>query len=202
MSTATSGTGANTGSTTTVLNGRILAPNALTAGYAARAFNIFYPSNSVANSYNFGTQSGHSARIYSAYWGSTVVGVTLRCVLGRMSGGVPVPSTLAVRGYGWEWSFASRTLSIIAHDGTTLTTTAVTFNPVASLCYEITAMSNGAGTISLFVDGTLLGTSSGGPTTNTSVSNMWWQTEIQNLVTAGSQIDYYIQNPKVFTTNG
>jgi hypothetical protein len=202
MTSGTSGTGANAGSTTTVLSGRLAAPSALTAGYATRGFNTYYHSNSVAASYNFGKPSGHSARIYSASWGSTVVGVTLRCVLGRMSVVIPVPSTLAARGYGWEWSFASRTLSIIAHNGSTLTTTAVTFNPSAYMCYEITALSDGAGTISLFVDGTLLGTSSGGPTTNTAVSQMWWQTEIQNEVTAVSQLDYHIQNPKVYTTNG
>ena len=93
-------------------------------------------------------------------------------------------------------------MNIIAHDGTTLTTTAVTWDPLVQRTYEIMALSNGAGTISLYVDGTLLGTSSGGPTTSNGAGPVWWQTEIQNEATAGSQLDFFFQNPKVYTTNG
>jgi hypothetical protein len=196
------GTGANASSTYTALNGRLLAPSAATAGYASRGFNLFYPSNTTPAGYNFGTASGHSIRAFNSAWGSTVAGVKMRSVFGRMGAGLPAPATLAVRGYGWEWSFSTKVMSIIAHDGTTLTTTAVTWVPVGSRTYEIMALSNGAGTISLYVDGTLLGTSSGGPTTTSSASQLWWQTEIQNEATAGAQLDFYFQNPKVFTTNG
>jgi hypothetical protein len=58
------------------------------------------------------------------------------------------------------------------------------------------------GTISLYVDGVLLGTSTGGPTTASGTSNVWWKTEIQNEATAGAQLDFFFQNPKMFTTNG
>jgi hypothetical protein len=93
-------------------------------------------------------------------------------------------------------------LSIIAHDGTTLTTTSVTWVPLANRNYEITTTSSGTGTISLYVDGALLGTSSGGPTTFSATGQLWWQTEIQNEVTATAQREFYFQNPKVYTTNG
>jgi hypothetical protein len=93
-------------------------------------------------------------------------------------------------------------MNIIAHNGSALTTTAVSWNPVNQRTYEIMAVSNGAGTISLFVDGALLGTSSGGPTDTNATSIIWWQAEIQNESTAGGQLEFNYQNPKVYTTNG
>ena len=127
----------------------------------------------------------------------------MRSVFGRRLNTFPIPATLAERGYGWEWDWSTRTLNIIAHDGTTLTTTPVTFNPLGSRTYEIIATSSGAGTISLYVDGVLLGTSSGGPAVNVNSSQLlWWQIEIQNEATATAQLDLFFQNPKVYTTNG
>jgi hypothetical protein len=93
-------------------------------------------------------------------------------------------------------------MNIIAFNtATSLTTTPVTWNPINQRTYEITCTSDGAGTISLYVDGTLLGTSSGGPT-GVATNQVWWQHEIQNEATAGSQVTTYYQNPKLYTTNG
>jgi hypothetical protein len=204
LASGTSGTGATTSSSIFTLSGTLTAPNAATAGYATRGFLLHYPSNAGTTSYNYGTPSGHSVRLYSASLGSTVAGVKARAVFGRYNVLISAAATLAVRGYGWEWDFSTRTMNIIAHNGTTLTTTAVTWNPASSRNYEVTSTSDGAGTISLYVDGTLLGTSSGGPTGlfNLSSNFLWWQAEIQNEVTAGSQISVQLTNPKVYTTNG
>jgi hypothetical protein len=204
LSSLASGTGSNIGSSYTAMSGRLLAPSAATAGYATRGFMLHFPSNnaSAGAAYNFSTESGHAVRVFAGGWSSTAAGVKMRGVFGRMSGTIPVPATLAARAYGWEWNWASRTMNIIAHNGTTLTTTAVTWNPISSRTYEITCTSNGAGTISLYVDGVLLGTSSGGPTGLNNASNLWWQLEIQNEATAGAQFDCNYQNPKVYTTNG
>jgi len=199
---SSSGTGANVNSGVTVLKGDLIAPNALTAGYATRALAVQFPSNTITQAYNFSTVSGHSVKIYALGWNSVVTGVKMRAIWGRTSGGVPAPSTLAVKGYGWEWDFATSTLSIIAHNGTTLTTTAVTFTPVSGRSYEITAISNGAGTISLYVDGVFLGTSSGGPTGTGAGSVNWWQMEIQNEATATAQVSITYHNPKLITYNG
>ena len=203
LSTLSAGLGSNTGSTISALNGRLLAPNASTAGYASRGFTLYMPANSGSSSVNYSTPSGHSTRVFTVYWGTTVAGVKMRSVFGRRNNTLPVPATLSDRAYGWEWDFSSRTMNIIAHNGTTLTTTAVTWNPANGRTYEIICISDGAGTISLYVDGTLLGTSSGGPTGSlNSTSPVWWQTEIENEATAASQLDFYFQNPKVYTTNG
>lgn len=199
--TGSSGTGSNTGSSVTTISARLLAPISLNAGYATRGFTTHFLSNSLATAYNYSTASGHAVRVLTA-WSSTITGVKIRGVFGRMSASIPIPGTLAARGYGWEWDFSTRTMNIIAHNGTTLTTTPVTWNPAATRNYEITSISDGAGTISLYVDGVLLGTSSGGPTGNISVQIPWWQIEIENEATATSQMDLFFQNPKLFTTNG
>ncbi len=204
LSAGSSGTGSNANSGVTSLNGNLIAPNISTAGYATRGFNLYGLSNS--NSYyNFGTESGHSVRLTTASWATTITAVKLRSVLGRAGNSLPVPGTLAARSYGWEWDFSTKVMSIIAHNGTTLTTTALTtaFVPVANRTYEIVTLSDGAGNISLYVDGTLLGTSTGGPTGN-AASFVWWQAEIENTSTSASAGNTTItyQNPKVFTTNG
>jgi len=201
LSGSTSGTGANVNSGVTALKADLISPNALTAGYATRAFALLFTSSTLSQGYNFSTVSGHSVKIYAA-WQSVVTGVKIRAIFGRSNAGVPPPSTLALKGYGWEYDFATSTLSIIAHNGTTLTTTAVTFTPTSLRSYEITAISNGAGTISLYVEGVLLGTSSGGPTAASAATTIWWQVEIQNEITATAQASITYHNPKLITYNG
>jgi hypothetical protein len=202
LSAGSSGTGANTGSTVTSLNGLLIAPNATTAGYASRGFSLYFPSNSVNAGYNYGTESGHSVKVYSTAWASTVTGVKMRAVFGRMATTLPVPGTLAARGYGWEWDYSTKVISIIAHNGTSLTTTAQTWTPVSSRNYDIAVYHNGSGTISLYIDGTLIGTGTGGPTTTSTTNQIWWQMEIENQATAGSQQTIAYSNPKLITTNG
>ena len=197
------GTGANIGSGYTILNGRLLAPLALTLGYASRGFTLQYGSNAGNAAVNYGTASGHAVRVYTQQWGNTVAGVKMRGIFGRRGGSIPAPAPLAERGYGWEWDFSTRTMRILAHNGTTLTNPSVTWNPSVGRTYEIMVTSSGTGTISLYIDNTLMGTTTGGP--NDLIGNsapVWWQTEIQNEVTAGGQLDFLFQNPKLYNTNG
>ena len=202
LAAASSGTGANVNSGVTVLKGDLISPNTGIAGYATRAFTLLYHSNTLTAAYNFSTPSGHAVRIYSTQWTSTITGVKLRAVFGRTGAALPVPATLAVKGYGWEWDFSTQTMNIIAFNtGTGLTTTPVTWTP-ANRTYEISVTSNGAGTISLYVDGVLLGTSSGGPTGGSSGFPVWWQQEIQSEATSSAQATIVYHNPKLFTTNG
>jgi hypothetical protein len=202
LSSAVSGTGANAGSSVTSLNGNLIAPNSTTAGYATRGFTLSFPSNSVNAGYNYGTASGHSVRVYYAGWATAVTGVKMRAVFGRMGGTLPTPGTLASRGYGWEWDFSTKVISIIAHNGTSLTTTAQTWTPVSFRTYEITVTSNGSGTVSLYIDGTLIGTGTGAPTDTNATAQLWWQMEIENQATAASQQTITYSNPKIITSNG
>jgi hypothetical protein len=197
------GTGSNIGSSYTVQDGLLISPNALTAGYASRGFTIQRPSNAANAAYNYGLPSGHSVRVYTALWESTITGAKMRAVFGRQGGSIPTPTTLAERGYGWEWDWATKTMSIIAHNGTTLTTTPVTWVPLLGRNYEICAISNGLGTVSLYIEGILIGTGIGAPNALIGNGGPWhWQLELENLVTATAQTQCNFQNPKVFTTNG
>lgn len=202
-SSVVSGAGANIGSGYTAMDGRLLAPSAALAGYACRGFTVQRPTNSTASGYNYGKVSGHAVRVYSTSWENTTTGVKMRATFGRAGNSIPTPTTLAERGYGWEWDWGTKTMNIIAHNGTTLTTTPVTWTPLLQRNYEITAVSNGLGTVSLYVDGVLLGTGTGAPTVAIgNIGSIWWQLEIENLIGASAQVDCYWQNPKVFTTNG
>lgn len=203
LTASTLGTGANASSTISSLNGTLISPNAGVAGYATRGFTIGITSNSAGTVHNFSTESGHNTKVYSNAWGSTLTAVKIRGVFGRT--GITQVGNLAVKGYGWEWDWATRVMSIIAHNGTTLTTTALTtpFVPLSGRSYEISALSNGAGTISVYIDGTLMGTTTGGPTGYSAGNLIFWQQEIENTSTsAPGGTSCHISNPKVFTTNG
>ena len=104
-----------------------------------------------------------SWRIQITAWGASTNG------RGRFYVGVPaqISTALANRGFGFEIN-ASRQVQIVAHDGTTLTTSAVvtTFSPSGTLFTLIRVRSDGAGNVSLYVDEVLVGTTTGGPTTS------------------------------------
>jgi hypothetical protein len=203
LSTATSGTGANASSTVSSLNATLIAPNVGIAGYATRGFTLGLTSNSSGTVHNFSTESGHNTKVYSNAWGSTLTAVKIRGVFGRTS--LSSVGNLAIKGYGWEWDWSARVMSIIAHNGTTLTTTALTtaFVPASGRSYEISALSDGAGNISVYIDGTLMGTTTGGPTGYSASNFIYWQQEIENTsASAPGGSSCHISNPKVFTTNG
>jgi len=101
-------------------------------------------------------------------------GVTHRITLGKEASG----GTLTTRGIGVDIAAANSFIKILAHNGTTLTTTDSTY-PIssinqASVVRQICVLSYGNGTVELFVDGVSYGTSSGGPTTvGTSTQNRY-----------------------------
>lgn len=203
LSANNSGTGSNSGSGVTSLNGSLIAPNTLTAGYASRGLSLAFPSNSISDGYNYGTISGHAVRV-KAGWETTATGVKMRAVFGRMAAVLPTPATLASRGYGWEWDFGTKAISIIAHNGTSLTSTAQSWTPIANRTYTIMCTTDGAGNVSLYIDNILIGTITGAATNAVGASSpLWWQIEIDQLVTAtAANTSIVYSNPKVITTNG
>jgi hypothetical protein len=198
-----SGAGASSTSGATALSGTLQAPNTLTAGYASRGFTLAFPSNSVGDGYNYGTISGHAVRV-KALWETTITGVKIRAVFGRMSATLPVPATLASRGYGWEWDWGTKTISIIAHNGTSLTSTAQTWTPSSSRTYTIMCTTDVAGNVSLYIDNVFIGTITGNATSTVGASTqIWWQIEMeQSVTTTANQTQIIFSNPKVITTNG
>jgi hypothetical protein len=204
MSAAQSGTGATSspaGSSITPMFISLQAPNASTTGYAAKGIIIGAPSLTNALSIDWSKPMAHSCRLYSGTLGTAKTDVKIRGVIGRDGNTFQVPSTLAVRGFGWEFDHFTGVLSAIAHNGSTLTTTAVTFTANNFRSYDITSYSDGAGNISIYVNGVLAGTGTGGPTGILSVTNVWVQWEIENTsALSPANTSCSMGNPKVITT--
>ena len=86
---------------------------------------------------------------------------------------------LARRGYGWRATggAGTRYLSLEVHDGTTLTSVTSTY-AVSTVAFDWDLISDGAGTVTLYVNGTQVATTTGGPTGLTNVTPAVWQEEV------------------------
>jgi hypothetical protein len=97
--------------------------------------------------------------------------------------GVPqqIGTALAVRGFGFEIN-ASRQVQIVAHDGTTLTTSGVVATiPTSGVFFTLMRVrSDGAGNVSLYIDEVLVGTTTGGPTTSGAQNQCGIHAEVSN----------------------
>jgi hypothetical protein len=126
----------------------------------------------------FGQQISVTTRINITAWAATTSGYAYVF----FGVGQQIGATLSNRGFGFIIDNA-RGIKIVAHDGTTLTTgssvgtAAVSGSPY----YETYRMvSDGAGTVSLYRDSVLLGSVSGGPTTDGSNNQSAIHVEIGN----------------------
>lgn len=84
----------------------------------------------------------------------------VRLQWGRLSNATDL-ADLDARGYGVK--ITDLALAGLAHNGTTLTTTATLATLVANRAYMLVIVSDGAGNIEWFLDGVSIGTSAGGP---------------------------------------
>lgn len=87
---------------------------------------------------------------------------------------------LARRGYGWRATGGSapRYLTLEAHNGTTLTSVTSTHAVTEGVAFDWDLISNGSGTVTLYVNGTQVATTTGGPTGSTNVTPVVWQEEV------------------------
>jgi hypothetical protein len=160
---ATSGTGASTQNyyAASIYSG----PNASVVGYGGAYADTggFWSSGNAYTTPDWSKVAGFSVMAYrpSIGFGS---GNTIRITLGKSSSG----GTLSTRGIGIDIAPANTYVKILAHNGTTLTTTDSTMlvTAYANLSTRnITVVSYGNGTVEFFMNGVSYGTSSGGPTT-------------------------------------
>lgn len=94
---------------------------------------------------------------------ATVGSVGARILVGKAA--APSAGALATHGFGFEVD-ANLALFGVAHDGSTLDTVDLSTTLSINQVYDLVAVSDGAGNVSFYVNGTLAGTSSGGPTAN------------------------------------
>lgn len=87
---------------------------------------------------------------------------------------------LTRRGYGWSATggTAPRYLTLEVHNGTTLTSVASTYAITNGVAFDWDLISDGAGTVTLYVNGTQVATTTGGPTGSSNVTTVVWQEEV------------------------
>lgn len=95
---------------------------------------------------------------------------------------------LTRRGYGWRCTggAGSRFLTLEVHDGTTLTSVTSTYAAISAVAFDWDLISDGAGTVTLYVNGTQVATTTGGPTGLTNVTPVVWQEEVATSAAATS----------------
>jgi hypothetical protein len=198
--TATSGTGAtytNVPPDFGYLNG----PNVNTAGFCQKGIQMFARSNS---SYGFNyTKEMRIACKMAANWNGTFTGITYTLIqrLGNSGNGA-----LAGVGFGISINMATKVLSILAHNGTTLTTKttswAVPFAGIASVDFMV--KSDGTGTVYAYADGVLIDSTTGMSTATTSANtSMFAAVEINSAGgTSTANAIGYISNLRTFVAHG
>jgi hypothetical protein len=112
---------------------------------------------------------------------------------------------LTRRGFGWKMigGAGSRFLLLQVHNGTTLTSVTSSYAVTANIAFDWDVESDGAGNVTLYVNGTSVATSSAGPTGLVSQTSAIWQEEMQAAAalaspfndTAHSRGRYIIINP-------
>jgi hypothetical protein len=119
-----------------------------------------------------------------------------RFSIGKISG--TDASDLSARGLMIKVS-GSGALQLLVHNGSGLTSTTSSFTPVNGQAYDVIVTSDGAGNCALFVNGSSVATSTGGPTTSGTANAGYLMFEVQNTATiSGSPqnicvSDYYVQ---------
>lgn len=125
---------------------------------------------------NFSLRSIHSGR-------STTSGVTdanYTCAFYYGKAEADGVGNLVRRGFGWKMvgGAGSRFLELQAHNGTTLSSVTSSFAVTAGVAFDWDIESDGAGNVTLYVNGTSVATSSGGPTGAVNITGVAWQEEV------------------------
>jgi hypothetical protein len=139
-------------------------------------------------------------------WASTFVATSLTLFF-RMNTGT-INGTLSQIGFGISINLATKVLSILAHDGTTLTTKttswAVPYAGIASVDFMV--KSDGTGTIYAYADGVLIDSTTGFSTASNSgaVTAGYAAVEINSAggTSSPAQATAYVSNLRSFVAHG
>ena len=89
-------------------------------------------------------------------------------------------------------------LELQVHDGTTLTTVSSSFTPSAGIGFDLLIHSNGLGTATMYVNNSLVATTTGAPTGGGSNNINFWFCGIDNPASIAVQNFHYTGNRKLF----
>jgi hypothetical protein len=194
-STSVSGTGASAGAQNS--NARLNAAPTTATGYAIASAIIANNSRgSIYNSgFDFSKRVQFGVRVARNVASPDSASV-FRFSIGKVSG--TDASDLSARGLMIKVA-GSGALQLLVHNGTTLTTTTSSFTPANGQAYDVIVTSDGAGNCALFVNGSSVATSTGGPTAAGAANANYLMFEVQNtsVITGSPQnicvSDYHVQ---------
>jgi hypothetical protein len=107
-------------------------------------------------------------------------------------------SDLSARGLMIKVS-GSGAMQLLVHNGTALTTTTSSFTPVNGQAYDVVVVSDGSGNVTLYVNGSSVATSTGGPSTaaGSTFYNLTFETQNTSALTNGAMAvcgsDFFVQ---------
>ena len=162
---------------------------------------MFARSNSTYG-FNY-TKEMRIARKMAIGWTTTFTGITYTLIqrLGNSGTGA-----LGVVGFGITINMATKVLSIVAHNGTTLTTKATSWvAPTTGICsIDFMVKSDGTGTVYAYADGGLIDSTTGMSTATTSANtNMFAAVEINSAGTSSTaNATGYVSNLRTLVAHG
>jgi hypothetical protein len=88
-------------------------------------------------------------------------------------------------------------VELLVHDGTNLTAVSTSFNPTTNAVFECMIVSQGNGTVTLFINGNQEATTNAGPTGNSATSPDM-RVEAENLAIISTfRMEFYLSNAKI-----
>jgi hypothetical protein len=193
-STGTSGTGASAGAQNA--NGRLNAAPTTAVGYAIAGANLVNTSRGLA----YGAPVDFSKRVQLGLRVARNVASPDSASVWRYSIGKSIGVTsagdLSVRGLMIKVA-GSGALQLLVHNGTSLTAVTSSYTPSNSTAYDVVVVSDGAGNVTLYVNGSSVATSTGGPTSSSGGSpQLTFEVENTAIITGSPQniciSDYYL----------
>jgi hypothetical protein len=109
--------------------------------------------------------------------------LTLAFYFGKAEG--DAIGNLTRRGYGWKvvGGSGSRFISLEMHNGTTLTSVASSFAVTDQVCFDWDIYADGTGNVTLYINGSQVATTTGGPTNYNGYTPAWWREEFGSSAT-------------------
>jgi hypothetical protein len=129
------------------------------AGNTTNGFNATVGNDSTVDFSKRAILSG-KAQVRSA---SDAGNYAQRVQYGKTQTSTPI-GNLGVKGFGIRSTGAGNALALLVHNGTTLTAVSSSFTPTASQAFDFQIHSDGAGNVTLYVNGSSVATSANGPT--------------------------------------
>jgi hypothetical protein len=196
-STATSGVGASASAQS--MNGRVVSSPTSLSGYGQNLGTIV--NNSRGGAYTAGIDWSKRV-IFGGRFSRNVTtpdtAAVFRFSLGRFSGQAPSDISASDKQVGIKVSGSGAIVLYVAN-GSALTTTTSSFTPSNSSAYDVVIVSDGAGNVTLYVNGSSVATSTGGPTSSQGANYNVITFEAQNstTLTNGSMVvigsDFFAQ---------